>query len=186
MSKIGEKPIALGGGVQATIEDGRVQVKGSAGEVILSIPKEITVSQEDKMLIVKRQSHGKTVHAQHGLMRSLIQNAVLGVVSPWEKRLEVVGTGYRVKLVGEDLVFEVGYSHPVIFKKVPGVSFVVEGTNKVILRGVDKQRVGEASRRIKALKKRDPYKGKGIGEEGEQLKLRPGKKAKTATGAGAK
>ncbi len=99
---------------------------------------------------------------------------------PWQKRLEVVGTGYNVKLQGEDLVFKLGYSHPVVFKKVTGIKFQVEGNNKVIIEGVDKQLVGQIAYQIKMLKKPDVYKGKGIRYEGEKLRIKPGKKAKAA------
>lgn len=186
MSKIGEKPITIPDGITIKLEKKKIEVAGGAGVVVISIPEDLEAAQKDHTLFVKRKSNRAPVRAQHGLVRSLIQNAVVGTVKPWEKRLEVVGTGYRVKLQQEDLVFEVGYSHSVVFKKAAGVSFMVEGTNKVIVRGVDKQRVGEIAEKIKHIKKPDPYKGKGIRYEGQELKLRPGKKAKTATGVGAK
>lgn len=180
MSKIGEKPISIENGVEVEIEEGRVRVKGKEGEIIISFPETIEIIKQDKEMKVKRNSHDKKTRSMHGLIRSLLSNAIAGVVKPWEKRLQVVGTGYRVKLQGEDLIFDVGYSHQVIFKKVDTIAFAVEGSNKIVIRGIDKQKVGEAAMKIKHIKKPDPYKGKGIRYEGEQLKLRPGKKAKTA------
>lgn len=183
MSKIGEKPIIIENGVEIAIEKGTVRVKGKEGEIIIAFPETIEIITQEREIQVKRNAHDKKTRSMHGLIRSLLSNAVIGVVKPWEKRLQVVGTGYRVKLRGEDLIFDIGYSHQVIFKKVNGIGFFVEGTNKVTIRGIDKQIVGEVAMKIKKIKKPDPYKGKGIRYEGEQLKLRPGKKAKTAGAA---
>jgi len=183
MSKIGEKLIIVENGVTVTIEDGKARVKGNVGELVISFPHGIDIIQKERTIQVKRNSHGRKTRSMHGLIRTLLSNAVIGVVKPWEKRLHVVGTGYRVKLQGADLVFDIGYSHQVIFKKVDDISFVVEGSNKIVVRGIDKQKVGEVAMKIKKIKKPDVYKGKGIRYEGEQLKLRPGKKAKTAGAA---
>lgn len=183
MSKIGEKPINIENGVEVAIEESSVRVKGKEGEMIIPFPNTIEIIKQEREMQVKRKSHDKKTRSMHGLIRSLLSNAVTGVVKPWEKRVHVVGTGYRVKLQEEDLIFDVGYSHQVIFKKVDGISFFVEGANKVAIRGVNKQIVGEVAMKITHIKKPDPYKGKGIRYEGEQLKLRPGKKAKTAGAA---
>lgn len=185
MSKIGVKPITVSEALQIEVKNHLVCVKGKAGEVSIPLPAAMTALKQNNMIMVKRTTEDKKTRSQHGLLRSLIANAVIGVEKPWEKRLKVVGTGYRVKLQGEDLSFAVGFSHPVIFKKVPGIMFAVEGSNKVIVRGVDKQLVGQTAEKIKRLKKPDPYKAKGIQEEGQILKLKPGKKAKT-TGAATK
>lgn len=113
----------------------------------------------------------------------MINNAIVGVEKPWQKRLEVVGTGFNVKVQGNDIVFKVGYSHPVVFKSVSGVTLQVEGNNKVIISGADKQLVGQVAFQIKCIRKPDVYKGKGIRYEGEVLRIKPGKKAKAAGAA---
>lgn len=182
MSKIGELPIVVGQEVEVQIKDGEVFVKGPAGSINIEIPRQIEVVMQEKTISVKRRRNNSKTVALHGLIRTLINNAVVGVKNPWKKTLEVVGTGYRAKMQGEDIVFEVGYSHPVIFSKREGVSLSVEGKNKVIVSGVDRQLVGEVAKQIKMIKKPDPYKGKGLRYEGEYIKLKPGKKAKGATG----
>ena len=180
MSKVGSQPILIPQGTQVVMTGRSVEVKGKEGSMHIGIPKGISIKQTEEALLISVDDQSKRTRSLHGLMRSIINNAVLGVSKKWEKTMAVVGTGYRVKAQGEDLVFEVGYSHPVIFKKVEGISFVVEGNNKVVISGVDKQVVGSVSFKIKSLKKPDPYKGKGIRYEGEVIKLKPGKKAKTA------
>jgi large subunit ribosomal protein L6 len=180
MSKIGEKAIQVPASVQVEINSDTVKVKGNNGEIMLSLPRAIKISREGDTLNVTRTTEANNVKALHGLVRSLVYNAVTGVEKVWEKRLEVQGTGYNVKLQGEDLNFKVGYSHPVIFKKVEGVKFQVEGNNKVIVSGADKQLVGQVAYQIKLIKKPDVYKGKGVRYEGEKIKIKAGKKAKTA------
>ncbi len=178
MSKIGQKVITVPGAVQVQIQDSVVSVKGAKGEITVSLPRHITAEQADNVITVKRTSEAKKVKAAHGLFRSLIANAVEGVDKGWEKRLEIVGTGFNVKMQGADLVFKLGYSHPVIYKAVEGIQFQVEGTNKVVVRGHDKQLVGQVAYQIKMIKKPDAYKGKGIRYEGEVIKTKAGKKAK--------
>lgn len=179
MSKIGEKAINIPESVQIEIKDNSAFIKGKLGELNIKVPKELQVTKDQNTVKVKRMAENRKVKALHGLYRSLIANAVSGVEQAWTKRLEVVGTGYNVKLQGEDLVFKVGYSHQVTFKKVDGVQFQVEGNNKAIISGVDKQLVGQVAYQIKLIKKPDVYKGKGIRYEGEKLRIKPGKKAKT-------
>lgn len=180
MSKIGQKPIIIGENVKAVIDKGNMLIEGPQGRLSIVVPPVLEVSITNKIILVKRRDELKTTKALHGLYRQLINNAVVGVEKPWQKRLEVVGTGYNVKLQGEELVFKLGYSHPVIFKKPPGIKFQVEGNNKVIVEGADKQLVGQVAYQIKMLKKPDVYKGKGIRYEGEKLRIKPGKKAKAA------
>ena len=151
-----------------------------SGELVVEVSPMITVTQSENILTVKRVNNTKKVHALHGLTRSLVSNAVQGVVNPWKKTLEVVGTGYRVKQQGEDLLFELGYSHPVVFKKPENIEFKIEGNNKVYVFGIDKQYVGEIAFKLRSLRRPDAYKGKGLRYEGEYIKLKPGKKAKTA------
>lgn len=181
MSKIGQKPVVVPQSVTLDIKSDTVTVKGKEGSLSVSFPSGITVEKVNDTLVLKRSNDTKQQKSLHGLYRSLLSNAVVGVETLWEKRLEVVGTGFNVKLQGEDLVFKVGYSHPVVFKKVEGVKYAVEGNNKVVLKSVDKQLVGEIAYKVKMIKKPDVYKGKGIKYLGERLRIKPGKKAqKTA------
>ena len=181
MSKIGEKPIALSPAVNFKIEDNNVTIKGPQGEMSFIVPKELTLVKEENNLIFKRKNNEKKIKSIHGLYRQLISNAVSGVEKIWEKKLEVVGTGFTVKLQDEDLIFKVGYSHQVVFKKQPGIKYQVEGNNKVTVAGFDKQLVGQVAYQIKMIRKPDVYKGKGIRYLGEKLRIKPGKKAKAAS-----
>ncbi len=183
MSKIGQKTISVPAGVNVTIDKKTVVVKGNGGELVITMPRRIDAHLDDNTISLTRINEEKKSKSLHGLMRQLIYNAVTGMTTPWQKRLEVVGTGYNVKLQGEDLVFKLGYSHPVVFKKVVGVHFQVEGNNKVVVTGSDKQLVGQIAYQIKILKKPDVYKGKGIRYENEHLRIKPGKKAKAAGAA---
>ncbi len=182
MSRVGNKPIKVPSEVQITIEERTVKVQGPKGELSFELPDKIDVEykQDERTLYVKRSSNYKKVKALHGLYRSLINNAVQGVVKPWEKKLEVVGTGYNVRLEGDKLVFKIGYSHPVIFKKVEGIEFKVEKNKIITVSGIDKQKVGEVAYKIRSIRKPDAYKGKGIRYLGEKIRLKPGKKAKVA------
>ncbi|QQG44697.1 MAG: 50S ribosomal protein L6 [Candidatus Roizmanbacteria bacterium] len=180
MSKIGEKVIEIPSQVHVEIIGDEVQAKGKAGELSVKVPSELVIEKGDNTIKLKRKSENKKVKSLHGLYRNLIFNAVSGVDEPWKKQLEVMGTGFNVKMQGEDLVFKLGYSHPVVYKKVPGITFQVEGNNKVVVAGADKQLVGQVAHQIKVLRKPDVYKGKGIRFEGEKLRIKPGKKAKTA------
>jgi large subunit ribosomal protein L6 len=180
MSKIGQKPVSLDGMTQIELNEGSIKVTGKDCTLTLSVPYIIAIEKTEKELLIGRKNDSKSAKALHGLTRSLVQNAVTGVNKPWEKRLEVVGTGYRVKMQGADIVLEVGYSHPIIFKPIEGIHLSIEGNNKIIVKGIDKQKVGEVAYQIKVSKKPDPYKGKGVRYEGEHIKLKAGKKAKTA------
>ena len=180
MSKIGEKIIEVPDGVNVGIEKNKVTVKGPQGELTVELPEKLEIVTQEKGLLVKRSDEEKKTKSIHGLYRQLVNNAIVGVQKMWEKKLKVVGTGYTVKADKEDLVFKLGYSHPVVFKKVPGVKFQVEGNNTVIVLSCDRQLVGEIAYQIKTLKKPDVYKGKGIQYEGEKLRIKPGKKVKTA------
>lgn len=180
MSKIGQQKISLSKAVNITIDNHMVKIKGPNGELSIEVPKVLAIEKEGEVLSVKRLKDDKETASLHGLYRQLIANAIAGVENPWQKKLEVVGTGFNVKLQGEDLVFKVGYSHPVVFKKREGIKFQVEGNNKFIVSGSDKQLVGEIAYQIKMIKKPDIYKGKGIKYTGETIRIKPGKKAKVA------
>lgn len=180
MSKIGKKPIVIESTTQVLVNNQQVEVKGKDGSLSFNLPEEIKPVIEESQLILKVAKENRNSKALHGLWRAILNNAVIGVNKLWEKRLELVGTGYRVKMQGEDLFIEVGFSHPILFKKFTGVKYNVEGNNKIIVSGIDKELVGQIAHKIKKLKNPDPYKGKGIRYEGEFIKLKPGKKAKTA------
>lgn len=185
MSKIGSIPIQVPGTIQVKIDQGTITVKGKEGEMYFTVPKVLQLRQEGDKLFLKAAKEEKKIKSLHGLYRQLIFNAIRGVETPWQKKLEVVGTGYNVKIQDEDLIFKIGYSHPVIYKKKPQIKFRVEGNNKLVVLGVDKQLVGQIAYQIKMLKPPDAYKGKGIRYEGEKLKLKPGKKVKATTTAAA-
>ena len=185
MSKIGVNPIEVPNTVSVEIIGKKVTIKGVTGEYVIDFPAKLKVVKDGTKLLVSRSNEDKKTKSLHGLYRQLVYNIVTGLVKPWQKRLEVVGTGFTVKLQGEDLIFKLGYSHQITFKKVPGITFQVEGNNKVVVSGVDKQLVGQTAYQIKMLKKPDAYKGKGVRFEGEVIKLKPGKKVKTTAGVGA-
>lgn len=178
MSKIGNKPIPLTQNTTVT-QDNRVAViKGVNGELRFDIPSTIELDVQSDTVNVKRKNEKKDTIATHGLFRSILANAVTGVSEPWTRKLEIIGTGFNVKMQGEDLIFKVGYSHLVTFKKIQGVTYKVEGNNKVVVSGIDKQLVGQVAHQIKCIRKPDAYKGKGIRYENEVVRLKPGKKAK--------
>jgi large subunit ribosomal protein L6 len=182
MSKIGQKSLIVPATVTLAVSGNAVTVTGKLGALTVTLPQGITLEKgQDNTYQVVRRSDSKELKSLHGTFRTLIDNAIVGVEKAWEKRLEVVGTGFNVKMQGKDLVFKVGYSHLVVYKETQGVTFAVEGNNIVIISGCDKQRVGEIAYKIKMLKKPDAYKGKGIKYQGEKLRIKPGKKAaKTA------
>ncbi len=185
MSKVGEKTINFSEETRIEVQGRTVRLSGKEGLLEIALPKSLNAELAQGTLSIKRKRDDKRTRALHGLLRSIIANGVLGVEKPWEKSLEVVGTGFNVKMKGEDLEFKVGYSHPVIFKAVAGIKLKVEAGNKVIVSGPDKQLVGQVAFQIKKIKSPDVYKGKGIKFEGEKLRIKPGKKAKTATTAAA-
>jgi len=178
MSKVGNQPIAITEGVKVNLSEKLITILGAEGSYETKLPKSINAEIKENNIVLTRSKEYKKAKSLHGLFRTLIQNAIIGVIKPWEKKLEVSGTGFGAKLVGEDLEIKVGFSHPVNFKKINGVKYKVEG-KKIIVSGSDKQLVGEVANKIKSIKKPDVYKGKGIKYVGEFLKLKPGKKAKT-------
>jgi len=179
MSKIGNKIIEIPEKTTVDLKEQEVLIKGANGELKIVLPKSLEIIKENNLLKIKRKSDDKKIKSLHGLYRQLIYNAILGVEKLWEKRLKLVGTGYQVKLENNNLIFKVGYSHPVVFKSKEGIILKVEGNDTVIVQGVDKQKVGEIAYQIKMIKKPDVYKGKGIRYQDEKLRIKPGKKAKT-------
>src|SRR5512133_2243838 len=177
MSRIGKQPIELPAGVSVSIAPGRVMVNGPLGELTQQVPVRMQVDQEDSTIVVKRPTERGEDRARHGLTRSLIANMVEGVTSGFQKRLEIQGVGYRAALRGTDLELNVGFSHPVVMKAAQGITFEVPTPTEVIVKGIDKQQVGQAAAEVRKVRPPEPYKGKGIRYEGEYVRRKVGKRA---------
>jgi large subunit ribosomal protein L6 len=178
MSRIGRLPITVPGGVDVTIDGRQVTVKGPQGTLSRAVPGEITVRRDDGQLLVERPDDGRENRALHGLTRSLVANMVEGVTKGFRKDLEIHGVGYRVQAQGKDLVFSLGYSHPVPVKAPEGISFEVSTPTRLAVKGIDKQQVGQVAAEIRGLRKPDPYKGKGVRYAGETIRRKAGKTGK--------
>ena len=178
MSRIGREPIPLPQGVEVMIKGGEVTVKGPKGELSRSFNPAISISLDNGNITVSRPSDNRLHRSLHGLTRSLLANMVEGVSKGFQKDLEIVGVGYRAQKVGEKVVLQLGYSHPVEIDPPPGVSVVLAGASRVSVQGIDKELVGDVAAKIRALKPPDHYKGKGIRYAGERVRLKPGKSGK--------
>ena len=178
MSRIGKKPIPVPEGVTVALAPGRVTVNGPKGELQQEVSTRMEVVQEeDGTLSVKRPTDRGEDRAIHGLTRSLVANMVEGVTDGYERRLQIQGVGYRAQLKGKALELAIGYSHPVTIQAPDGIEFEVPQPTEVVVRGIDKQLVGEIASRIRRVRPPEPYKGKGIRYEGEQVKRKVGKRA---------
>ena len=177
LSRIGRKAIPVPSGVEIEIRYGGVTVIGPRGTINQNYHPEVTVKLEQGEVLVERLSERKFHHSLHGLTRSLIANAVTGVTDGYTKTMELMGVGYRVQQNGEGITLNVGYSHPVDVNPLEGVTLEVEGNNRVHVRGIDKQRVGEVAARIRKVRPPNAYKEKGIRYQGEVLRFKPGKAA---------
>jgi large subunit ribosomal protein L6 len=177
MSRIGRKPITVPAGVTVAIEPESVRVNGPRGELVERIHRDITVEQNDDVLTVTRPTDRGEHRALHGLSRSLIANMVVGVTEGYVKTLEIQGVGYRAALKGRDLELALGYSHPVSIKAPDGIEFEVPQPTRVIVKGINKQLVGEIAANIRKQRPPEPYKGKGIRYEGEYVARKVGKRA---------
>ena len=178
MSRIGRLPIPVPAGVEVTLDGQDVTVKGPKGTLSLTVSAPITVVREEGVLVVERPDDQRESRSLHGLTRSLVANMVTGVTTGYAKGMEIRGVGYRVAAKGSDLEFALGYSHPVPVAAPEGISFEVQSPTRFVVRGIDKQKVGEVAANIRKLRKPDPYKGKGVRYEGEQIKLKVGKTGK--------
>jgi large subunit ribosomal protein L6 len=183
MSRIGKQPIDIPTGVQVEVQGSLVTVTGPRGTLEQGFSRGMKVLVEDGHVRVERPSDEREHKALHGLTRSLIANMVEGVTQGFEKRLEIHGVGYRAALRGSDLELQVGYSHPVTVVPPKGIEFEVPAPNRLVIRGIDKQLVGEVAADIRKVRKPEPYKGKGIRYEGEHVRKKSGKAAKGALGA---
>jgi large subunit ribosomal protein L6 len=177
MSRIGRQPIPLPTGVNVAISPGRVQVNGPLGELSQQVPQRMTIEQGEGELTVTRPTERGEDRALHGLTRSLVANMVEGVTNGFTKRLELQGVGYRAALRGTDLELNVGYSHSVVMKPRDGISFEVPTPTEVIVKGIDKQAVGQTAAEVRSVRPPEPYKGKGIRYEGEYVRRKVGKRA---------
>jgi large subunit ribosomal protein L6 len=177
MSRIGKKPIPVPDGVTVAIDPGSVSVKGPKGELSQTVDRDMKVALDDGTLTVERPTDRGPHRALHGLTRSLLANMVEGVTNGYEKRLEIQGVGYRARLQGKALELSVGYSHPVSMPAPDGIEFEVPQQTEVIVRGIDKQLVGETAARIRRVRPPEPYKGKGIRYAGEHVRRKVGKRA---------
>ncbi|ALO66019.1 50S ribosomal protein L6 [Arthrobacter alpinus] len=178
MSRIGRLPISVPAGVEVKIADSLVSVKGPKGTLELNVSSPITASIDENIITVSRPNDERTSRSLHGLTRTLIDNLIIGVTAGYEKKLEIVGTGYRVVAKGKDLEFALGFSHPVLIEAPEGITLTVESPTKLSVSGISKQQVGEVAANIRKLRKPDPYKGKGVRYAGEIIRRKVGKAGK--------
>jgi large subunit ribosomal protein L6 len=177
VSRIGKRPIEIPSGVNVVLEPGRVAVTGPLGALQQDVPQRMQIAQEEGVVTVSRPTERGEDRALHGLTRTLIANMVEGVTKGFEKRLEIQGVGYRAALKGNDLELQVGYSHAVTIKPRTGITFEVPAPTQVVVRGTDKQQVGQTAAEIRRVRPPEPYKGKGIRYEGEYVRRKVGKRA---------
>ena len=180
MSRVGQAPIPVPDGVSVSVTAGQIHVNGPKGELHRDIPEDITVATNDGEIVVTRDKETGEARALHGLFRSLIANMVQGVTQGYEKALEIHGVGYRVAKQGNDLEFAVGFSHPVKKAAPAGIEYDVPSPTRIVVKGIDKELVGQTAAEIRAIKKPEPYKAKGIRYEGEYIRRKAGKAAKAA------
>ena len=179
MSRIGKQPVLVPTGVDVTIDGQNVSVKGPKGSLALAVAEPISVDRnDDGAIVVTRPDDERRNRSLHGLSRTLVANLITGVTEGYTTKMEIFGVGYRVVLKGNTLEFALGYSHPVIIEAPEGISFAVESPTKFSVIGIDKQRVGQISANIRRLRRPDPYKGKGVRYEGEQIRRKVGKTGK--------
>ena len=182
MSKIGKMPVSIPEGVTVQVSQNRIEVSGPKGDLSFTFRPEVVIAVEDSTIKVARKQETKFAKSLHGLTRSLVANMIKGVSQGHEKVLELIGVGYRASIQGENLLLSVGFSHPVLIKKIKGVDFEIKD-NKIIISGADKSLVGEIAASIKRVRPPEPYKGKGIKYLDELVRRKAGKTLKTATGA---
>jgi large subunit ribosomal protein L6 len=178
MSRIGRVPVPVPTGVDVTIDGAAVTITGPKGTLMHTVAAPITVAQEDGILVVTRPDDERASRSLHGLTRTLLANIVTGVTEGYTKRLEIVGTGYRVTAKGENLEFALGFSHPVSVAPPAGITFAVEAPTRFSVSGIDKQQVGEVAANIRKIRKPEPYKGKGVRYAGEVVRRKVGKAGK--------
>ncbi|MFA6989963.1 MAG: 50S ribosomal protein L6 [Candidatus Gastranaerophilaceae bacterium] len=178
MSRIGKNPVIIPDGVEVTVNGNTITAKGPLGQESITIRPEIIIEREDKALLVKRANESREARSLHGLSRTLLNNLVVGVKDGFEKKLEIVGVGYRAAKAGNDLDLQLGYSHPVKVNAPEGVEFILEGNTKVTVKGRNKQTVGDVAAEIRSKRPPEVYKGKGIRYSGEYIRKKAGKAGK--------
>lgn len=178
MSRIGKRPISIPNKVTVSIDGQAVAVKGPKGELSRVLPSEVEVVQEGETILVKRRDDSRVARQRHGLSRTLVANMVEGVSQGFQRRLEIIGVGYRAQVQGKNLILNVGYSNPVQIEPPDGIQMAVENNTNVIVTGIDKEIVGNTAARIRAVRPPEPYKGKGIRYAGEVVKRKAGKAGK--------
>lgn len=178
MSRVGKAPIPVPSGVDVTVNGADVTVKGPKGTLSRTVPGAIAVRQDGDTLLVERPDDERKTRAMHGLVRSLVNNMVIGVSQEFSKELEIIGTGYRAALQGSTLDLSLGFSHPVRVDAPEGITFEVPTPTRVVIRGIDKEQVGQVAADIRAIRKPEPYKGKGVRYLGEHVARKAGKTAK--------
>ncbi len=179
MSRIGKHPVAVPAGVEVTIDGTTVTAKGPKGELTRSFPSIMIITREDDNIIVNRPDDSREAKSYHGLVRTLISNMVEGVSAGFSKKLQLVGVGYRAALKGKDLELQLGYSHPVVVAAPEGITFEVPSQTEIIVSGACKEQVGQVAANVRKWRKPEPYKGKGIRYEGEHVRRKLGKAAKS-------
>ncbi len=177
MSRIGKMPVAVPAGVKVQVADGRVSVQGPQGSLSEALVDRVSVDVQPNAVVVERDNDSRQVRANHGLMRALIQNMVTGVTKGFEKKLEIVGVGYRAEVKGPHLVMQLGYSHPIEYPIPGGISIEVERNTKITVKGIDKRQVGQVAANIRDFRRPDSYKGKGVRYAGEVVRIKAGKTA---------
>ena len=175
MSRIGKKPIAIPNGVTVKAESGSVEVKGPKGQLRQPLPPGVTAAVEDGHIVTKKTSDDRELDKFHGLARSLVNNAVLGVTEGWKKELDIVGVGYRAEMKGQQIHLALGYSHPVVFDVPKGIEVAIDKQTHIVVTGCDRQLVGQVAANLRRLREPDPYQQKGVRYTGEQLKKKAGK-----------
>ena len=175
MSRIGKKPIAIPKGVTVKVDAGGVEVKGPKGQMKQPLPPGVTAVVEEGQLVTRKAAEERELDKFHGLARSLVNNAVLGVTEGWKKELDIVGVGYRAELKGKQIVLALGYSHPVVFDVPAGIDVAIDKQTHITVTGVDRQLVGQVAANMRRLRKPDPYQQKGVRYTGEVLKKKAGK-----------
>ncbi|MCC7242584.1 MAG: 50S ribosomal protein L6 [Acidobacteria bacterium] len=175
MSRIGKKPIAIPKGVTVKVDGAAVEVKGPKGQLRQALPPGVTVAVEGTELLTRKAADERELDKFHGLARSLVNNAVLGVTDGWKRELDIVGVGYRAEVKGKQVVLALGYSHPVVFDVPAGVDIAIEKQTHLTVTGVDRQLVGQVAANLRRLRKPDPYQQKGVRYTGEVLKKKAGK-----------
>jgi large subunit ribosomal protein L6 len=175
MSRIGKKPIAIPKGVTVKVDGNAVEVKGPKGQMRQALPPGVTAVVEDGQLLTRKSTDDRALDKFHGLARSLVNNAVLGVTDGWKRELDIVGVGYRAELKGQQMTLALGYSHPVVFEVPKGIEIAVDKQTHITVTGVDRQLVGQVAANLRSLRKPDPYQQKGVRYTGEVLKKKAGK-----------